>query len=150
MSVEDECRSRFKVAESRLVNEIEETRRELFEAKRKAEDAERAVELLEKKSTESLSKNKEEIVIEFERAQRAQLELQDLCNQQKAEIKRMREDGATTNERLASTLQSLQASAAECELAKQVLIVLDIIIYSIFLWFIVCYRTPKWPLRIVR
>lgn len=118
-TVEEQSRARFKTVESRLMADMEDIRRELSNARRKADDAERETELLKRQSIESLDKDREGIVVEFEQAQRSQVELQALYNQQKVDIKRMQEEAIATSERLAVTLQTLQTSGAECELAKQ-------------------------------
>jgi len=118
LDIEDEWRERLKGTERRLLEEIDNLKIELAVARRRADDAERDAELSRKKVVAVKEEGVSGALVEFDRAQRAQVELEDLCQQQKEEIKRLREDHISLSERLASALLQMQVAASDAENAK--------------------------------
>jgi chromosome segregation ATPase len=118
IDIEEEWRDRLKGTERRLLEEIDNLKIELAVARRRADDAERDAEISRKKVVAVKEEGVNGALAEFDRAQRAQVELEELCQQQKDEIKRMREDHISISERLASALLQMQVAASDAENAK--------------------------------
>ena len=69
--------------ERRLLEELENTKMELSQARRRTDEAERDAELSRKKLMSVRDDSVRDLMMDYENSQRAQVELQDLCKHQK-------------------------------------------------------------------
>ena len=66
-----------------MLEELENTKMELSQSRRRTEEAERDAEISRKKLSSVRDDSVRDLMMDYENSQRAQVELQDLCKHQK-------------------------------------------------------------------
>lgn len=115
LETEEEYREKIRVIERKAQDELESSRVDMTVLKRKLDEAIRDVDHVKRKSVLSKSDGKLEAQAEIDALKLSLVEQEEQDRKQASELRKLREDNASIQGRLAGLIQSLQVAQAESD-----------------------------------